>query len=230
MAAGVTAWCLPAWICVQGTPAGVVLGGTEHPRVEQGAGPSTIHALSAGQRDAAWLGAWQDTKKKEAQTTGVCLGFGFGASFLELPWKRGLRARGAARREPCAPRGCLGSGVPEPAGGVLGGGCAAMSVCRHGNLLQPRSPAAQGSLRRNVHPRARGRAERGRERKERTKMEKARGWNRGGLRAGLNAAHVPCQNEARGGGRWLLQISAAPRRRADPWCWDALVCTHIPLC
>lgn len=61
-------------------------------------------------------------------------------------------------------------------------------------------------------------------------MEKARGWNRGGLRAGLNAAHVSCQNEAGGGGRWLLQTSAAPRRRADPWCWDALVCTHIPFC
>lgn len=35
-------------------------------------------------------------------------------------------------------------------------------------------------------------------------MEKARGWNRGGLRAGLNAAHVSCQNEAGGG-----QVAAA---------------------
>lgn len=38
-------------------------------------------------------------------------------------------------------------------------------------------------------------------------MEKARGWNRGGLRAGLNAAHVSCQNEAgRGAGGCCKQV------------------------
>lgn len=146
MAAGGTAWCLPARIRVWGTPAWGALSTPRWSRALVPA-PSMPSVLGRGM-----LRGWIQ-KKKEAQTTGVCLGFAFGASFLELPWKCGLRALGAAQREPCAPRGCLGSGVPEPAGGVLGGGCAAMSVCRHGNLLQPRSPAPQGSLRRNVHPR-----------------------------------------------------------------------------
>lgn len=91
------------------------LGGTEHPKVEQGAGPSTVHALSAGQRDAAWL----DPKKKEAQTTGVCLGFGFGASFWSCCGNLG-----------CVPSEQLGES-PVHHGVVSGVGCPSLLVgCR----------------------------------------------------------------------------------------------------
>lgn len=104
----------------------------------------------------------------------MCLCFGFCAFFRS--WRVNLG------REATFPSERLG-------GVVAGSRCCAgwlvpvlqMSSCVHlwawtlAPAPQPRIAWAQGSLRLNMRPHTRGRAKRGRGRKERTKMEKLRG-------------------------------------------------------
>lgn len=132
MAAGGTAWCLPARIRVWGTPAWGALSTPEWSRALVPA-PSMPSVLGRGM-----LRGWIQ-KKKEAQTTGVCLGFGFGASFWSCCGNLGCVPSEQLRESPVHRGVVSGAGCPS-----LLAGCWVVDVqlCPSVGMETCSSPAA----------------------------------------------------------------------------------------